>query len=79
MVDYEAQLALIDRHIAEASKVIARQIQLIARLTRNGQSTAQADKLLDSLRDILEAYERHRRSILKQIKRITRDETRGSD
>ena len=52
-------LAQADWHIAECKAPIARQEQLIRRMTQRGQSTEWAEDMLIALKMSLRAFEKH--------------------
>jgi hypothetical protein len=60
----EAQLALAEQHIIAAERLIARQIQAIAMLKLRGVDTAEAEQTLASFKESVQAFRRHRDSIL---------------
>jgi hypothetical protein len=60
----EAQLAVAEQHIIAAERLIARQIQAIAMLKLRGVDTAEAEQTLASFKESVQAFRRHRDSIL---------------
>ena len=54
------QVALVERQIAGTKELIAKQLELLERLHRDGRQTKEAEKLLASLVDSLGAYETFR-------------------
>jgi hypothetical protein len=70
--DYQRQLAAAERHIAETKDFIARQLDTLATLRREGKDVKQAEKLLASWLDSLAAFEAHQRDIMEQLARIGR-------
>lgn len=72
MPNETAHLALADRHIVEAEERIARQLEIIAELARDGHSTATAEALLTTFRATLTGMKAHRLSILDEIERQKR-------
>jgi len=67
MADERAHLAQADGHIAGAKTQIARQEQLIARLTADGHQVRDAESFLSVLMDTLKGFETHRRAILHRL------------
>jgi hypothetical protein len=67
MVDERAHLAQADRHIAGAKAHIARQEQLIVRLSATGHDVRGAEHFQSVLMDTLKGFERHRRAILHRL------------
>ena len=63
------QLALADRHIAEAKERIAEQRRLIEQMAENGQDTAQAERMLRDFEAVLEQFYVHRQLILDALAR----------
>jgi hypothetical protein len=63
----EAELALADRHIAEADARILRQHRLVERLAAAGHDTGLAETLLETLQRSLAALQAHRRVIQAEI------------
>jgi len=72
--DFEKQLAAADRHIAETKEFIARQLETLAALRRDGKDVKEAEKLLASWLDSLAAFEAHQRKIIEQLAVIRRRE-----
>ena len=62
------QLAQADRYIAELKKDIARQWQIIEELSMGGQPLHKAISMLRLLKDHLRIMERHRQSILDELR-----------
>ncbi len=63
-------LAKADRDIAEGEARISRQVELIGRLRENGHSVSDAEELLATLRQTLQAWQDHRTEILRTIARL---------
>ena len=57
-------LVEVNEHIADGEKRVARQQELIDRLSQNGHDTSKAEILLDVLRDSLETRYQYREAIL---------------
>lgn len=64
------QLAAAERHIAETKEFIARQLDTLATLRRDGKDVKAAEKLLASWLDSLAAFEAHQREIIGQLRDI---------
>ncbi|WP_246742370.1 hypothetical protein [Microvirga splendida] len=62
-------LAQADRHLADGAGHVAEQIALIEWMTKKGQDTTEAEKLLRNFKQILEQFRVHRRLILDAITR----------
>lgn len=62
-------LAKADMDIAAGEKRVAEQIALIEWMTKKGQDTAEAEKLLRTLEQTLETWREHRQNILDAIAR----------
>ena len=60
-------LAQADRHIAECKSLIARQEELVRRITQRGQSTDWAEDTLNAFQSSLDAFEAHRKLIVSAI------------
>jgi len=60
-------LAQANRHIEEATRRIARQELLIAKLERNGRDTTTAKELLRHFEELLRLMVRHRALILQRL------------
>ena len=67
MADERAHLVQADRHIQEAKAHIARQLELIKKLRKDGHDTDLAESMLDALETTLRALERHRDLILDRL------------
>jgi chromosome segregation ATPase len=63
------ELAEANRHIVESRAQIARQRQLIGQLSADGHDVTDAEKLLRTLEESLEAMQRHREHIRRQLSR----------
>ena len=61
-------LAQADRHIAQAKGHVARQRQIINQLTATGQLTDNAWATLAVFESALQAFERHRSTILRYLR-----------
>jgi hypothetical protein len=62
-------LAKAERDIAEGERRITRQMLLIERMGREGHDTAEAEKLLLTLRETLAEWQAHREEILRELAR----------
>ncbi len=60
-------LAKANRDIAEGERRVAEQIILIQRMTKRGQDTTQAERLLQNFEEALEQWRIHRQLILDAI------------
>jgi hypothetical protein len=68
MIDQERRhLAQADRHIAKCKVLIARQEELLRRITERGQPTDWAEDTLRALESSLRAFEAHRKLIAAEI------------
>jgi hypothetical protein len=65
----KARLAVAEEHVTEAERIFARQIQGIAKLKLHGVDTTEAEQTLALFEVSLEAFRRHRDSILKSLSR----------
>jgi hypothetical protein len=63
----EQHLAEADRHIAEGKERRAQQVELVERLVAAGHDTAEAQRLLDNITDLLVTARAHRRLILRRL------------
>jgi hypothetical protein len=63
-------LAKAERDIAEGERRITRQMLLIERMGREGHDTAEAEKLLLTLRETLAEWRAHREEILRELERL---------
>src|SRR3712207_408701 len=63
-------LAKADRDIAEGEMRISHQVELIERLRKAGHSLSQAEALLSTLQQTLQAWRDHRSEILRTIARL---------
>jgi len=73
MSDIETEkrhLAKADCDIAEGEKRIRDQVELIARLRDRGHSVSNAERLLETLRQTLQAWQHHRDEIVRTIARL---------
>jgi hypothetical protein len=70
--DFEKQLAAAERHIAETKEFIARQLDTLSTLRRDGKDVKAAEKLLASWLDSLAAFEAHQRAIIQQLAELRR-------
>jgi hypothetical protein len=64
--DLEAKLAMVQRHIAEARQIIARQHERIDALGRDGHSTAISEEMLAVFLTTLKAFEDHERQLFER-------------
>jgi len=55
------------RHVAEAERVVAKQIALVERLKAHGHDVTIAENLLETFKSNLEAHRRHRDFIIEVI------------
>ena len=62
-----AHLAQAERDIRDGERRLLRQEELVAQLRARGQDSAQAETLLRVFRDTLQAWQAHRRQILRMI------------
>ena len=62
-------LGKAERDIAEGERRITRQMVLIERLRQDGHDTAEAEKLLLTLRETLAEWQTHREEILRELER----------
>jgi len=62
-------LAKADRDIVEGEERITRQMILIERLRQGGHDVTEAEILLRTLRETLEAWQAHREEILRNLAR----------
>ena len=62
-------LGKAERDIAEGERRITRQMVLIERLKQEGHDTAEAEKLLLTLRETLAEWQTHREEILRELER----------
>jgi hypothetical protein len=67
MADERAQLEECDRHIALTRRHVTMQEQIIRRLGAKGETTDDAEKLLDALHITLSDFEQHRRLLLGRL------------
>lgn len=67
-----------DRDIAGGERRITDQLLLIERLRQGGHDTGDAERLLLTLRQTLEAWHGHRETILNEIARLEDADTRPS-
>ena len=65
-----AHLVKADRDIAEGGRRVSAQVLLIERLRVGGHSTGDAENLLQTLRQTLQAWQNHRDLILQAIARL---------
>ena len=63
MVCSQAERALVDEHVAEATQHIARQKEIIAQFQRAGHPTALAESLLELFEDTLALHLAHRQRL----------------
>ena len=61
---YRQHLALADRHIAQARRLIAQQVETLAALKRDGKATEEAETLLASWLDSLAVFEAYQRTLI---------------
>lgn len=66
----QQHLVKADRDIAGGERRVTAQQLLIERLRREGHKTADAEKLLETLEQTLDAWRVHRAEILRQIARL---------
>jgi hypothetical protein len=67
-VDIERHhLAEADQHIAKGEQIVARQRQIIAQMRANGFDATDAETTLQLFERSLEAFKRHRQSILDAL------------
>lgn len=66
-------LAKADLDLAEGEARISRQIELIDRLRKGGHSVSEAEGLLDTLQQTLQAWQGHREEIIRTIARLERE------
>ena len=62
-----AHLAQVVRDMRDCERRMLRQEELVAQLRSRGQDSAQAETLLRVFRDTLQAWQAHRRQILRMI------------
>ncbi|MBB3021536.1 hypothetical protein FHR70_004637 [Microvirga lupini] len=62
-------LAKAERDIAEGEERITRQMLLIERMNQEGHDTAEAERLLLTLREVLAEWQAHREEILRVLER----------
>ena len=67
-------LAKADLDLAEGQARIDRQVELINRLRKGGYSVSEAEGLLDTLQQTLQAWQGHREEIIRTIARLEREE-----
>ena len=60
-------LALADRHVAEGSERINRQMAIIGKMEHDGHDTRLARQLLDILEDMLEKHQLHRQEVVREL------------
>jgi hypothetical protein len=65
----QRQLAIANRHIAEAQARIAQQAQAVRQLKADGRDTTAAQDLLGVLRQSLDAMNAHREQIMRKLSR----------
>ena len=65
----QRQLAIANRHIAEAQARIAQQAQAVRQLKADGRDTTAAQDLLGVLRQSLDAMKAHREQIMRKLSR----------
>ncbi|WP_376091676.1 hypothetical protein ACE7GA_22185 [Roseomonas sp. CCTCC AB2023176] len=63
-------LAKAERDVADGKARIMRQADLVGRLRAEGRDVAQAEALLSTMRQSLEAWQDHREEILRTIARL---------
>ena len=63
-------LAKADRDIAEGQERISRQVELIERLRDGGHDLSDAERLLETLQQTLQAWQDHRDEIARTIARL---------
>jgi len=72
-----ADLEKADRDIQEGEARIAHQMALIEELRRDGHDTDEAEKLLWTLQQSLDAWKAHRETILGMLEKARRRQGRG--
>lgn len=69
VADDKERLAMADRHVAEAERILAAHLDLIAWLERHGHNTELAYELLGLMRDYLRVARTHQSLILARLGR----------
>ena len=67
----ERHLVEADRHIAEGEVRRARQLEIFKRLTAGGHDVTEAQRLWDSMTDVLVTVRAHRQLILLRLGQIS--------
>lgn len=62
----ETKLEMADRHVRAGEKLCARQEELVHYMMRRGFDTAEAERLLSSLRQTLRLMQDHQREIRRE-------------
>ena len=67
MTDGESDLEMAVRHVAEARRIVTRQMDLIAKLKKTGCPTADAETSLALFEACLSIFEDHERLLRKEV------------
>jgi hypothetical protein len=70
--DIEAGLEMARRHVAQAKRIVERQIERIEALKRDERSTARADASPEVFLTTLKTFEDHERSLLDEADAVRR-------
>lgn len=70
--EHESELALADRHIADAQRRIAEQEGRIMSQRASGFDSARSEELLTVMKEILINFNDHRRLIAENVDRLRR-------
>ncbi|MBR0800535.1 hypothetical protein JQ615_34745 [Bradyrhizobium jicamae] len=63
----QEHLAIAERHAAEGRRIVARQEELIDELQAHGHPTADAEKILNTMRDTQAIHEHDVKRLLNQL------------
>ena len=69
-----ATLVTADRDIAEGEARVRHQLELVDRLREQGHTVSEAEDLLSTLEQTLQAWRDHREEILRTIARLEKGE-----
>jgi hypothetical protein len=67
MRDLREHLGFANRHIADAKKLIAEQLDRLRTMRARGDDTREGEKLLSDFLDSLAAFESHQRMVLTEL------------